>query len=229
MAGGATDSRQAPAGSPKAIARPVLRFAAYTLALGGALALLPYVMLRGGMGPFREGGLVEWVQSGALLLTACAFAFGAVRFSPFRQVFLLLALTATYALVREMDSPFEALIPWLGWKLPAALVVLCAVLVVWRKPRETLAEMGEFVTGRGFALLWVGLVVAILFAQLVGHGQFLRTLLGEDYTRDYKRVIEEIGELFGYLLVLIGSIESLVQATASGGASPGEDAAPDDE
>lgn len=54
------------------------------------------------------------------------------------------------------------------------------------------------------------MIVAVPIAQLLGHAAFLESLMGENYMRAYKRVIEESGELLGYLLLLEGSIESLV-------------------
>ena len=40
--------------------------------------------------------------------------------------------------------------------------------------------------------------------------------MGDDYNRDYKRVIEEILEVMGYALLLIGSFESIVQLRTIG-------------
>ena len=76
-------------------------------------------------------------------------------------------------------------------------------------------DITEAVSRRGFAILWAGFVVAIVFAQLVGHGPFLKELMGDDYVRDYKRVIEELGELFGYALLVMGSVESLLEVSSS--------------
>jgi len=36
-------------------------------------------------------------------------------------------------------------------------------------------------------------MVAFPFAQLVGHGAFMQVIMGDDYSRDYRRMIEEIG------------------------------------
>ncbi len=197
-----------------------VRFMAYTLALGGALALLPAMVLRGDVAIFQEGGLIEWAQLAVLLLAACGFALGAAWIRRFRECFVCLALAMLWACVRELDSTLDALIPFHGWKLPASAVAVCGALVAWKGRRRLVAQLREFVTYRGFALVWAGLAVAVLFAQQVGHGEFLRGLMGDDYVRDYKRVIEEIAELFGYLLLLIASIESVSQAAASRGALP---------
>jgi len=54
-------------------------------------------------------------------------------------------------------------------------------------------------------------MVAFPFAQLVGHGAFMQVIMGDDYSRDYRHMIEEIGELMGYGLLLIGSFELIME------------------
>ena len=41
--------------------------------------------------------------------------------------------------------------------------------------------------------------------------------MGDDYLRDYKRVIEELCELLGYMLILAGSIEAILQEKEENG------------
>ncbi len=225
MANDVTQQRQE--SPPARVGALIARFATYTATLGGMLALLPHLTLHMDVAIFGEGGAVEWAQFGVLLLAVAGFAFGAARLPRFRQCFLLLALAAAVALVREADSPLNAVLPHVGWKLPATLVVLAAVILIWREPARLGAQMKQFASCRGLPLLWAGLVVAVLFAQLVGHGRFLQLLMKQDYVRDYKRVVEELGELFGYVLVLFGTIESLVQAGALRSLSAAETGAPD--
>lgn len=77
--------------------------------------------------------------------------------------------------------------------------------------RELNRQIATFLSSRAFATLWAGFIVAVPVAQLLGHGPFLETLMGDDDERSYKRVIEESGELIGSILLLAGSIESMVQ------------------
>jgi hypothetical protein len=65
------------------------------------------------------------------------------------------------------------------------------------------------IPGRAFLILWCGFLVAIAFAQPFGHQQFLRLIMGSDYSRFVKNVVEEAGELVGYMLTLIGTIETV--------------------
>jgi len=55
--------------------------------------------------------------------------------------------------------------------------------------------------------MWCGFVIAVPFAQMVGHGEFLMEVMGDDYVPHYKRVIEELGELVGYIIMLVGVAE----------------------
>ena len=85
-------------------------------------------------------------------------------------------------------------------------------VTIWPRRATLKGQLAEFVAHRAFVLFWAGFIVAVPYAQLVGHAAFLESLMGDDYQRDYKRVIEELGEMLGYLLILLGSIEALLQA-----------------
>ena len=75
--------------------------------------------------------------------------------------------------------------------------------------------MRQCFESNGFFLLWAGFIIAIPVAQLVGNGAFLQAIMNDDYSRDYRRIIEEIGELMGYGLILVGSIELAIKTADS--------------
>ena len=85
------------------------------------------------------------------------------------------------------------------------------ILINLKSKNNLQIQIEQFIRTRSFALLWCGFIVAVPYAQLVGHGNFLELLMGDDYMRDYKRVIEELGELLGYLLIMVGSLEAVLQ------------------
>ena len=62
-----------------------------------------------------------------------------------------------------------------------------------------------------------GFVIAVPLAQLVGHAPFFRLFMDEVHVRDIKRVFEESGEFMGYLILLFGTLESLLQFATVGG------------
>jgi hypothetical protein len=62
------------------------------------------------------------------------------------------------------------------------------------------------------AVFWVAFLVIILLAQCLGDADFLKAAIGDKYVRMYKNLYEESLELYGYLLLLCGSVESIVFA-----------------
>jgi len=187
-----------------------VRFALYTGLLSALFASLPWVVGPVGAGVFRENGPLEWLQVAVLALAAVLCA-RAARAQPQRRI-LLAVLAGGFALcvVREMDSMYQSLMPETSRKTPAYIAgaILLAAMIHLRQ--RLLPQLLEFVPTRGFALLWVGGMTAGVFAQLVGNGDLLESLLGEHYVRIHKRMIEEAGETFGYLLLLVGVIETVL-------------------
>ena len=155
---------------------------------------------------FKENGLVEWLQIAALVGTAFVFARAARTTYVGNLAFVILASFATFATTRELDAIIDPLLPVLGWKAGYAFVLFAGYLYYQNK-RVVSQQVRELVATNGFLLLWAGFIIAIPFAQLVGNTAFLQAVMADDYSRDYRRIIEELGELMGYGIILIGSIE----------------------
>ncbi|MBS3809139.1 MAG: hypothetical protein KGY38_03155 [Desulfobacterales bacterium] len=188
----------------------VIRFAAYTLAIFIITAsLTPLAEYKDIYFIFTEHGPVEWLQLGLLVAASVLFFSGFFSLPAFRELFLILASVSSFAAMRELDSVLDKAIPWIGWKVAFALLLFAAALA-WKKKDKVKRQLGHYLSSPAFVVLWAGFIVAVPIAQLLGHAAFLESLMGENYMRAYKRVIEESGELLGYLLLLEGSIESLV-------------------
>lgn len=188
------------------------RFLIYTLVIFGISVSLPVIIEFGDVTVFSENGPIEWLQLTVILLSVSILLFQSTgKQCDYEQLFKITAFLLLAAAVREMDSLFDLLIPFVGWKLPFALCVL-NMIIINLKNKETVAlQIYNFIRTRTFALLWCGFIIAIPYSQLVGNGKFLQLLMGDDYIRDYKRVIEELGEFMGYLFLMIGAIEAVLQ------------------
>lgn len=196
--------------SDKSVMPVAIRFAAYTLAIFITTAsLTPLAEHKDIYFIFTEHGPVEWMQLGLLVAAGVVFSAGFFKLPDFRELFLILVSVSAFAAVRELDSTLDKAIPWIGWKIGFALLLFAAALA-WTKKDKVKRQLGHYLSSPAFVVLWAGVIVAVPIAQLLGHGAFLESLMGENYLRAYKRVIEESGELLGYLLLLEGSIESLV-------------------
>jgi hypothetical protein len=187
-----------------------LRFFLYSLAILVIMLSIPAFIQKGGIGAVKENGPIEWLQFGLLAGACLVFAGESLRNRPFRSLVCVMACLTAFAALRELDSVLLRLIPGLGYKV-GFLFIIGAVTYACATAKTFMAQCERFVPTRAFAILWAGFMVAVPFAQLIGHGAFLQIVMGDDYNRDYKRLIEELGELMGYILLLIGSLEARVQ------------------
>ncbi len=186
------------------------RFGIYTLIVFAITLSLPFIVEYIGATLISETGPVEWTQI-LLVLSSAVLLFKYSFSSNFRQLFTALALIQTIVIIRELDFVFDDL-PVIEWQIPAFIVLFVLGVFCFKNKTRLLAQTKDFIGTRGFALLWCGFIIVVPFSQLVGHGHFLKALMGDDFVRDYKRVIEELGELLGYLILLFGSIEAVLLA-----------------
>ncbi|HUF40669.1 MAG TPA: hypothetical protein VMR20_01835, partial [Verrucomicrobiae bacterium] len=171
----------------------LLRFTAYTVALFISTAALP-LLVKGDIVLFKENGPIEWFQFGLLVVATAVFVRGALSMPDFRKLFFLLAAISAFAAIRELDVFLHRMIPGIGWKIGIPLI-LYALISAYRNRECLKQQLSHFLASRAFAIVWAGFLVAVPFGQLIGHGAFLQLVMGDDYNRDYKRVIEEILEV----------------------------------
>jgi hypothetical protein len=159
------------------------------------------------MGQFKEGGIVEWLQLATLGVSAAMLMAAAMRWVPGTKILpVALAFVAMLAMIRECDAMLDQAIAAGGWKTPAAVVVVADILLAWHNKEVFGRELAKFAATPVFAMMWAGLMV-VIYAQITGHDPFLKPLLGDGYTRDYKRLLEECLEMLGYFFILAGSLE----------------------
>ena len=192
----------------------IVRFAVYTGGILTLTACLPAAVGSAGPEIFRENGPVEFIQLGLLACAIVFFVMVAMRCRHFREFAIFCAALCGFVIFRELDALLDDMIPVIGWKI-GYLVLLFGATVVFRGRSRFLLQLRQFVQLRAFAVLWAAFIIAVPFAQLVGHGAFLEAFMGADYTGNYKRIIEEVGELVGYLVIVMGALETFLQLRSS--------------
>lgn len=190
----------------------MLRFAIFTILIFSTLAALPMLAGRFGSDFFLEDGPIEVYHILAMACAGVALLIAAVQHAPMRTLLVILALMTAMASIRELDRVLDHHLPALGWKPFFAAVVLMAIVVAWRGRAALVGQVRRYATTTAFGVQWAGFVIIVMFAQLVGHGEFLEALLAEHFHYSLKRVTEELLEAMGYTLVLIGSIELALTA-----------------
>lgn len=187
-----------------------LRFILYTLVIISIVAALPIISGENAYDS-PEGTVIEWVQY-ALITSAAVLMFVAgLRLPESRGLLFFLAALAGVASIRELDMYLDIYNPYWGWQLPAIFIGALGIYAFWIHRFAFMQQLRSFVSHHSFALFWARLIIVVPFAQLVGHGEYLELVLGEDYRRSHKRLIEETGELLGYFLILFGSIELITE------------------
>ena len=191
----------------------LLRYAAYTLLIFIATTSLPAVLQSGNIAAFKEGGWIERSQLLLLGATSSLYFYEAFFSAHHRAIFHFLACVSVFGMFRELDAFLDYLVPLIGWKI-GFIFVFYALFSAYAHRKVFLQQIQVFLATHSMVILWAGFIVAIPIGQLIGHGDFLKALMGDNYDRDYKRLIEETLELLGYILVLAGTIEAIVELRA---------------
>lgn len=185
----------------------VLRFLFHTLVLILIGSILPlFAGESSGSGFYAERGPIEIMQLLLLLVMFVLFLFYGRLMPQWRHLSIFLAGFPLFALLRETDFLLGHWIPLVGWKI-AGVVVIGVAVWAYRHWTLLLPQMVLFMRTRAFGLIWAGTAIVVVLAQLLGTSDLLQAMMGEDYVRHYKRVIEESCELLGYAVLLCGTIE----------------------
>lgn len=189
-----------------------LRLFLYTLAITGFALSIKHIVQAEGLDAFAEGHWVENIQALLLLLAALLF-FAVARLRPadWGGLALMLSLIALFAVIREFDAFFDHQVPWFDWELPGTLVFLALCWTGYQHRQRLPSQLAEFVTMRGSTLAWAGFMLAIPLAQIVAHGPLFKLIMADDYASTFKRMIEEVLELVGYMMICFAAIEHFYQ------------------
>jgi hypothetical protein len=162
---------------------------------------------------FAENGPVEWCQF--LLLLACCGCLQAVamRSATRREIFHLGTLFILMAAVREMDANLDRYVFDGAWQLMVTGLTLCGLLYAWPRRRTISMQLRSFLFSRPFGLLLAGLLVVMFFTPFLGQQRFWQAALQERYIRFVARIVEESGELLGFLLLLFGCVEIFISSS----------------
>lgn len=157
----------------------------------------------------QEFSVTEFTQEGLLFLSTMLLALTARQCPGSRGFLTLVAGFLGVVLVREFDWLFDDLLPG-SWLVPALAVGVGAIVYSLRQRRAIIAPLVRLANTKSFAYFAVGMLLVIVFSRIFGTGQLWSEIMGEDYRKLYKSVIQEGTELLGYLLVFYGSLSTFI-------------------
>jgi hypothetical protein len=153
----------------------------------------------------QEISATEFVQEGLLFLSALLMALTARKRPDARGFLALVAGFFSVMLIREADMFFDFISQGF-WVYPALAVSVGVITYASRQRGTVITPVSEMTASKSFAYLVIGLLLVLIFSRAFGTGQLWSEVMGDDYRRIYKSVIQEGIELLGYVLVFFGSL-----------------------
>ncbi len=197
-----------------------LRLAAYVLGLAAVMAGLVAIER------FTETGLrllvpsplartlgtseyspVEWLQVVALVAIAAMAWYCTTLQRGQRTLAWMMVAVATAAACRELDLFLDGYLFDHAWQLLVAVIAVAAIVHAMRHRNALIAGWRRALPEPGLVLMVFGAGLLIVFANVIGNEGLWQSLLGDGYQRIAKIAAEELAELAGYWLWLVGQIE----------------------
>ena len=157
---------------------------------------------------------VELIQVAVLLACGGLFSWVAAFCPSQRPIAITFGGLAAIFVVRELDYFLDIYVADNFWQVVTA--ILGALLIAYnvRHRRRFRIAWLRVWPSPGITLLFAGALILFMFVRLIGHEPLWMVLLGENYQRVVTLAAEELMEISGYFLWLIGSIEYTYQARA---------------
>ena len=152
-----------------------------------------------------ENSFVEFGQEWLLFATTALFAWQAIAK---RQGGLwLVAGFFGCMFIRELDAYFDMIVHG-AWKYFALVVIAFVFFKAWCLGKEnTIASLAAFMKTHSFVFIFIGLLIVLIYSRLFGMGELWMAIMGDDFNRTIKNVVEEGSELWGYALVFWGAVK----------------------
>lgn len=153
-----------------------------------------------------EQSATEYTEQLLLFLTSLLFVFLGIKHTLYRQGLFLVAGFFSCLFVRELDSFFDELFFHGFWIYPALLIAMITISYALLARKQTLASLFLFMKNHNFVVLCLGLSIIFVFSRLLGMGSMWHQILGNNYLRIIKNIIEETSELLGYTIIFYAAV-----------------------
>jgi len=174
---------------------------ALALALAATLVGIDAVVLENGV---SEGSLTETTQEWLLMFATLGALRRAWHDKSQRGFALLLAGLFGAMFFRELDGFLDDFVYHGSWKFfVAPWLVLCVVLAL-RYGKTIFSGAADFVRGRPYIVITIGLLIVLVFSRILGHKSIWLALQDDPPLRTVKNAVEEGIELLGYFLIAGG-------------------------
>lgn len=166
-----------------------------------------------------ENAVIEWFEIFLLMVVSLLLYISSKRKPSRSQLCRLLTILPLIAAVREFDAILDSYLFEGSWKLLVLLLCLYLIHFIWQNFAPIKVQVADFVKSNSFGFFCSGFITVMVFSRLIGQQVFWKAIMQQGYIYLVGRYVEELSEIFGYLLLLMGAIEKLIEAPPAAGGS----------
>lgn len=153
-----------------------------------------------------ETSVTEISQQVLLLLMSFRFFTQRNKLAELNKACLLIAMMFAIFFIRELDYWLDYIIHGF-WKYPALLIAGFGAYTYLNDPKGCRQQLHQLLSHR-YAQIWIfGLVTLLIFSRVAGMGEFWRAVMGEQFIRIVKNIVEEGIELLSYYMLTLASFK----------------------
>ncbi|WP_086482155.1 hypothetical protein [Oceanospirillum sanctuarii] len=157
-----------------------------------------------------ETSLTEILQESFLLLSLMFYLVLYGQLKVARPFWALVAAFYGVLFIRELDM-FLDVISHGFWKYPALLVAAAGIYIGLKGWQQTRRELYCFLETPGGVFTAFGVLLVLFFSRLFGSSKIWEPIMQENYLDIYKAAIQEGIELYGYSIIFVGSLLTLIR------------------
>lgn len=156
---------------------------------------------------YNEVSLTEKLQD-LFGFLSCVFFLVAARMNvELRPIAVMLAALTGMMFIRESDSFLDHNVFDGAWQVLVSAVIVVTAVFLKKQSQPIKSAIMAYARLPSAGVLLSGILVTFVFSRLFGRRSFWEAVMGDNYIRVVKNVVEEGTELMGYALILIAALE----------------------
>ncbi|WP_375750105.1 hypothetical protein [Vibrio sp. HN007] len=120
--------------------------------------------------------------------------------------FILAGAFFLVLLMRELDHWFD-FISHGAWVYPALTVAFLGIYNFFKHKSVSFYQLNELLRHRYAPVLTLGVIFLLVLSRIAGMSAFWHEVMGEDYVRQVKNIVEEGSELLAYYIIAVGAFK----------------------
>ena len=156
---------------------------------------------------YSEHTLTEHMQDIMTFSSFVLFLHASREDSKLKIAGTLLAALMAMMFVRESDALLDKYVYDGAWQMIVSVIIVSVFIFLWGKFNSIYASLKAYSETACYGTCLSGLVIVLAFSRMMGRNSFWASVMGDNYVRIVKNIVEEGTETLGYTLILISAIE----------------------